>query len=277
MNQAALDVALQKKRKSNAQLMQIGVDPSYKELYDEISEKLFEVERMKDRCVQDSHNWLLDKGLIASLQAQITLLNNTIKVFVGSGTSTIIRSFYEVYMTTFESGLWRLVIFLYNHLNPAEPYNDSMYHGLLERIGTSHDLMTWKLQEVNDVYDRCYEVTLFLKSIHNMYGRERKEKIREYYADVVEPITELSDCPRVEVDAVRQALKSVYVKLCNDVHQAGARFGDEDGTFMLPRASDILSLDVVYAYATIVRDVGLTPKYPTFNEERQLYVNVNHS
>lgn len=190
------------------------------------------------------------------------------RMFVETGTVTVILSLFETYLKVYENRLWAFASNLQWNLLRTE---DDAY---LKAI-TDEQLMMKKYtredgQEYNisEEFLECVEAVQFLRSIRGRSSKERKNSLMERiaYDPYVEKVIELPNCSRVSEDAVAEELKGVYLKLSDVVHQVGSKFcGDND--FQLPRAGRTVTIPHIYAYATIVKACGFTPIYPGIEHE----------
>jgi hypothetical protein len=111
-------------------------------------------------------------------------------------------------------------------------------------------------------YEKNCELARFLRQVSLVVSsKEKMEMWRARYAAEVAVVTKLDGCGMQPEDCVREALTTIFSVLSDEVHQASARF-ESDGSFLLPRASTVFTIPQIFAMASIVKDAGLTPKYP---------------
>ena len=109
-------------------------------------------------------------------------------------------------------------------------------------------------------YTENVDAFLFLRSIRDMVGLEKKQAYFRRIADTIKVITDIDNLNHVDEMDVRKALRSIYGALSDSIHQAGARFtGNEQ--FVLPKAIPLITVPQVYAFASIVQEVGFVPVY----------------
>ncbi len=242
----------EKKRKSIDQLSRIQADCP--ELYSEYIILLHSNSAllMENKTISDKNRILAEDVKIHSL----------------SGAFTILRSLYEVVIARFRIDTWERAKLLYYEIFQVMPVDDKVVlHHLPNDIllkqrrylgtdGAEH--------AIEQSYGRHCDDVIFMRSLSS--SASRAQLWRERFADHCS-IANLPGHPdrRASDEDVRTAIKDVYDKLSNEIHQIGARF-ENNGIFVLPR-SDKYSEAEVFALATVVKEAGLDPLYPTGLQE----------
>ena len=217
--------------------------------------------------VQKSH-LKVDRELKAEREA-LSKLRALSKEFITTGSTSTVRSFFEIFIKSFESKQWEYVSYLQHHLFGRV---DEYYYLLWEEISeTQLEQMKATINtteiDIPATFDSSISALKLLRL--TQYSKEREKKII-YLQHIIEDshfdfVDYLPNCSKVDSSEVKKSFTSLYRKLCNAVHQSGARFsGDAD--FLLPRASDEFTVPEVYAMATIVKASGFNPIYPSGEE-----------
>lgn len=136
---------------------------------------------------------------------------------------------------------------------------------VLDNLPTDRELMQRRVDKNDFIIDNVYEwncdLVVFMRKVMQVSSKERMVLWRERYSEQVKVITKLEGCGMQSEESVRAALATIFSVLSDEVHQASARF-EGDGSFLLPRAGTVFTIPQIFAMASIVSGVGLTPVYP---------------
>jgi hypothetical protein len=206
---------------------------------------------------------------LARVRVQYHAATETMRVQMSTGTTTIIRSLFQVAISKIKDEAWRAVSDLYTHI-----YNEQAPYDVLACLPTDADLITHVVtftngstHTIDEGYYRNCSAVVFLREISNLPSKEKSVRWRARYAAEVPVLTTLEGVNYQPEEEVRRALESIFGVLSDEVHQAAARF-ETDGNFYLPRAGSAFSFAQILAMASIVASNGLVPKYPTAEEDR---------